>query len=52
MTGRIRKGGNTMVVEVKQNDWPQCDAGVLFIQLLDAKDRKQAEGLIFDVDKK
>jgi hypothetical protein len=52
MTGRIRNGGNTMVVEVKQNDWPQCDAGVLFIQVLDAKDRKQAEGLIFDVDKK
>jgi hypothetical protein len=52
MTGRIRKGGNTMVVEVKQNDWPQCDAGVLFIQFLDAKDGKPAEGLIFDVDKK
>ena len=51
-TCRIRKGGNTMVVEVKQDDWPQCDAGVLIIQLLDAKDGKPAEGLIFDMDKK
>ena len=51
-TCRIRKGGNTMVVEVKQDDWPQCDAGTLIIQLLDAKDGKPAEGLIFDVDKK
>jgi formylglycine-generating enzyme required for sulfatase activity len=52
MTCRIRKGGNTMVVLVTQDDWPQCDGGNLLIKLLDAKDGKPAEGLIFDVDKK
>jgi hypothetical protein len=52
MTCRIRKGGNTMVVLVTQDDWAQCDGGNLLIKLLDAKDRKPAEGLIFDVDKK
>jgi hypothetical protein len=52
MTCRIRKGGNTMVVLVTQDDWAQCDGGTLLIKLLDAKDRKPVEGLIFDVDKK
>ncbi len=52
MTCRIRKGANTMVVLVTQNDWPQCDGGTLLIKLLDTKDGKPAEGLIFDMDKK
>jgi hypothetical protein len=52
MTGRIRKGTNTMVVLVTQDDWLQCDGGTLLIKLLDTKDGKPAEGLIFDVDKK
>jgi len=51
-TCRIRKSGNTMVVEVKQNDWPNINPGTMRIQFLDAKDGKPAEGLIFDVDKK
>jgi hypothetical protein len=51
-TCRIRKGGNTMVVKVTQDDWPHCDGGTLLIKLLDTKDGKPAEGLIFDVDKK
>jgi hypothetical protein len=52
ITCRIRKGGNTMVVEVKQDDFEFVSGGQFIIQLLDAKDRKPAEGLIFDVDKK
>jgi hypothetical protein len=51
-TCRIRKSGNTMVVEVKQNDWPNINPGTMRIQFLDVKDGKPVEGLIFDVDKK
>ena len=51
-TCRIRKSGNTMVVEVKQDDRPGNSGGTLIIKFLDAKDGKPVEGLIFDVDKK
>ena len=51
-TCRIRKGGNTMVVKVTQDDIPKINPGTMRIQFLDAKDGKPAEGLIFDVDKK
>ena len=51
-TCRIRKGGNTMVVKVTQDDYPKINPGTMRIQFLDAKDGKLVEGLIFDVDKK
>jgi formylglycine-generating enzyme required for sulfatase activity len=52
MPCHIRKSGNTMVVEVKQDDCPANSGGHLIFQFLDAKDGKLVEGLIFDVDKK
>ena len=51
-TCRIRKSGNTMVVEVKQDDRPKINPGTMVIRFLDVKDGKPAEGLIFDVDMK
>jgi hypothetical protein len=51
-TCRIRKGGNTMVVKVTQDDIPNINPGTMRIQFLDAKDGKPVEGLIFDMDMK
>jgi hypothetical protein len=51
-TCRIRKGGNTMVVKVTQDDYPKINPGTMRIQFLDVKDGKPAEGLVFDMDMK
>jgi hypothetical protein len=52
MPCHIRKSGNTMVVEVKQDDAPAISGGRFIFQFRDAKDGKLVEDLIFDVDKK
>ncbi len=49
---RIRKSGNTMLVQCRMNEERPPDPGDLFVLFYGAKDGKRLRGLVFDVDER
>jgi hypothetical protein len=49
---RLRKGGNTMLVQCRVNEEKPVDPGDVFVLFYDAKDGRRLRGLAFDVDRR
>ena len=49
---RVRKGGNTMLVQCWVNEEKPIDPGDVFVLFYDPKDGRRLRGLVFDPDKR
>ena len=49
---RLRKGGNTMLVQCRVNEEEPIDPGDVFVLFYDAKDGRRLSGLVFDAEER